>query len=210
MEDGVTFIDKNHKIWPERFKYASRFSEDLALVLLEDGWTVVDKNHNLWPERFKHALRFNDGIAPIKLEDSWTFVDKNHNFWPERFIYVLNFNDGLAPVELEGGWAFVDKEHNVYLNYEKKALRKIYEKPIGFMKLFLSVPLTAFDESIKNENFMKKAVLQVENGLRDLIKKEGTITEEYAKALKLFEKFEKHIQKNYAENSEMAPNGPNL
>lgn len=55
------------------------------------------------------------------------------------------------------------------------------------------------------------SVLQVENGLKDLIKKEGVITEEYAKALKLFERFEKTIQRSYGENSkEMESGGPNL
>ena len=114
LKDGWTFVDKDHNIWPERFKNNYHFSEGLAAVELEDGLTFVDKDHNIWPERFKSVNDFSEGLAKVELKDGQTFIDKDHNIWPERFSYIDDFYGGLAIVELKDGWTFMDKNHNIW------------------------------------------------------------------------------------------------
>ena len=105
LEDGWTFVDKNHNFWPERFKSAESFYKGLALVELEDGWTFVDKDHKFWPERFKYHPSIQ--------------------YYGLYKVYNTGRKDEI----------YVDREHRFYSKKEAEALEKIHINPELFLEL---------------------------------------------------------------------------
>jgi WG containing repeat len=117
IDGKAGFINTEGKIVIQpQFKYAGRFSENLAPVEFENGkWGYINKKGEtvIKPE-FDWALIFREGRALIQVKEKWGFIDLTGKIIIKpQFTHANSFSEDLAMVQVWGNDELYEKDFKV-------------------------------------------------------------------------------------------------
>ena len=114
------------------FKYASPFSEGLAVAKTQDAeskYGYINKTGKfIIPSKFDDAKPFSEGRAAVLLGNHWGYIDPmgsfivKPKFSHDKLLGIFGlpegagqFSDGLAPVFLDKKWGYIDPAGNLFI-----------------------------------------------------------------------------------------------
>lgn len=103
--------EKGKFIIEPKYKIASDFKDDKAIVKLEDRWIIINKKgKQIKDYNIEESKGYKEGLAPILINGKFGFVDKDGNLVIEaKYEKIRPFSETLAAVKKEDNtWVYID------------------------------------------------------------------------------------------------------
>lgn len=103
--------EKDKFVIEPKYKIASDFNDNKAIVKLEDRWIIINKKgKEVETYNIEESKGYKDGLAPILINGKFGFVDKEGNLVIEaKYEKIKPFSEKLAAVKKEDNtWVYID------------------------------------------------------------------------------------------------------
>jgi len=117
--DKWGYVDRQRNVViPFQFKYAGRFDEGMARVLLNNKFFFVNRAGTRMTPEFDGAFDFHEGLAAVNVGKNVGYINRAGSFVippAHQSASGIDFSEGVAAIRIKGKVGFMDRSGKVVI-----------------------------------------------------------------------------------------------